>query len=64
MVTSIKKGHSRSKYQTETEGGEPAVKGVKVNAEQRQHRVAELTDEISELSRITFLRIGELKKLH
>ena len=47
-----KKGHSRSKkYQTETEGSEPAVKHAKVNAEERQCRIAELTDEISELSR-------------
>ena len=51
-----KKGHSQSKkYQTEAEGGEPAVKRVKVNAEERQRRIAELMDEISELSRkITF----------
>lgn len=47
-----KKGHSRSKkHQTVVEGDEPAVKRVKVNAEERQRRIAELTEEISELNR-------------
>ena len=51
-----KKGHSRSKkHQSMVEGSEPAVKRAKVNAEERQRRLAELTEEISELSkRITF----------
>ena len=50
-----KKGRSRSKKHQPMAGDEPAVKRVIVNAEQRQHRIAELTEEISELNkRITF----------
>ena len=51
-----KKGRSRSKkHQTVVEGDEPAVKRVKINAEERQRQISELTEEISELSRrITF----------
>ena len=52
---SYKKGHSRSKKYKHIEGDEPAVKRVKINAAERQRRIAELSEEISELSkRIAF----------